>query len=59
MNCVDCVVTKVKSDPKKDNYGFWFVEVDFGSYGHLSSTTLYFDTKRDAEKVKVGYKFLH
>jgi len=60
MNLVDCYVTELLSEVFKDsNTHFYGVKVKFNSYGVESETELYFDTEKEAKKVKVGYKFLN
>lgn len=60
MNLVDCYVTKVLSKPFKDDKTHcWGVEVEFDSYGVKSKVKLYLDTKGEALKIKIGYKFLN
>jgi hypothetical protein len=61
MNLLDAVVKKVLSEPKfveYNGYQWWEIEVEYDCYGALSKTKLTFKTKEEAEKVKVGYKFL-
>lgn len=62
MNLVDCYVTQVLSKPYYDDFGStvwkWWVDVVYDSYGVKSRHTLMFDTKEEAESVKIGYRFL-
>lgn len=55
MNMVECVVTKVLSEPYH-NY-MWCVDVEADSWGRVQKTTVYCKTKEHAEQVKIGYKF--
>lgn len=55
MNLIEHVVTKVLSASYYNR--FWCVDVEADAYGHVSKTTLYFNTKEQADDVKVGYKF--
>jgi hypothetical protein len=57
MNLLDAYVTKIISKPFKD-YGKWWVKVEYYCYSINSQTQLFFDTKEEAEKVEIGYKFL-
>jgi len=60
MNLVDCYVTKVLSEPFKCPQSHsWGIKVEFDSYGRISETQLYLDTKAEILKVKKGYKFLY
>lgn len=64
MNLVDAYVTKVLSQPRfNDTYKdegvvWWEILVEFDSYGGLEERLLTFNTKAEAEAVKVGYHFL-
>lgn len=55
MNMVECVVTKVLSEPYL-NY-LWCVDVEADSWGSVQKTTVHCQTKEQAEQVKIGYKF--
>ena len=57
MNLLDAVVIKVKSQPFED-YGYWWVKVDYDCWSVKSETQLMFKTKEEAELVEIGYKFL-
>jgi hypothetical protein len=57
MNLVEAEVTKVKGQPFED-YGWWWVKVEYVCYSVSSDMQLMFKTKEEAEKVKIGYKFL-
>jgi len=57
MNLVEAIVTKVLREPFED-YNKWWVKVEYICYGSKSETELMFKTKEEAEKVKIGYKFL-
>lgn len=61
MNLLDCTVTKVISVPihrisEKNDY--WYVTVESECYGNISETRLIFNSKEEAEKVIVGFRFL-
>ena len=56
MNVVDAVVTKVLSKPYF-NY-MWCVDVEADFWGSKGNTIVYCNSKEDADKVDVGYKFL-
>lgn len=57
MNLVDCIVTKVNSKPYQSHSNWWLVDVEYDSYGVISTMPLYFKTRGEAEKVTVGYEF--
>lgn len=57
MNLLDCVVTKVLSEPKHQN-NKWIVSVEYDCYGVISQTPLFFNTEEEAKKVKPHYIFL-
>lgn len=57
MNLIDAVVTEVLSLPYQ-KYDYWWVDVNYKSYGVPGKTALMFKTISDAEKVQVGYEFL-
>ncbi len=57
MNLVDCVVTEVLAEPY-EKYSVWWVLVRYNSWGHESDTTLMAKTKEEADRVKIGHKFL-
>lgn len=57
MNLLDCVVTKIVSGPHERSSGFWSIEVKQNCWGREESNILYFETKEEAEAVKVGYKY--
>jgi hypothetical protein len=56
MNTVNAVVTKVTSSPQIE-FNKWWVDVECNSHGKIFNTRLMFETKEEAEKVDVGYKF--
>ncbi|ULG01510.1 hypothetical protein phiA019_0165 [Aeromonas phage phiA019] len=56
MNLVDAVVTKVLSKPHF-KYNYWFVDVEYNSYGRTSKTNVMCSNKESAKAVKVGYTF--
>lgn len=59
---LDGYVEEVLSEPYYDDYGSgvfrWWVEVSYVCEGIGAVTTLMFDTREEAEAVKIGYKFL-
>jgi len=57
MNLLDATVTEVHSYPY-EQYGKWWVQVEYDCWGHRSTTSLMFDTKEEASAVAVGYVFL-
>ncbi len=61
MNLLGCVVTKVISAPihRISEHGdYWYVAVESECYGDVSETRLIFNSKEEAEKVAVGFRFL-
>ena len=56
MNLVDAVVTKVLSKPYF-KYNYWFVDVEYSSYGAISKTNIMCSTEETAKAIKVGYTF--
>lgn len=56
MNLLDCVVTKILSEPFYE-YGKWFLKVEYKCYGNSAETSLMFREKQYAEQVEIGYKF--
>jgi hypothetical protein len=56
MNLVDAVVTKVLSKPYF-NYNYWFVDVEYNSYGVISKTNIMCSTEETAKAIKAGYTF--
>lgn len=61
MNTIEHYVTKVLSKPYVEVYGdfhWWEVEVEYECYGHKGKDKLWFKTKSEADKVKVGYMYL-
>jgi len=66
MNLIDAEVIEVLSEPeyKKEvfedsTYRYWTVKVKVVDEGGEKTENLSFDNKDLAEKVSVGYKFLH
>lgn len=57
MNLVDCYVTKIISEPYYE-YNRWWVDVMYESWGAESKSQLMFDSKEQAESVKIGHHFL-
>ena len=57
MNLLDAVVTKILSEPEFKYYK-WFVDVEYECYGVIDDTSLMFETKEEANGVKIGHKFL-
>nr|WP_015059947.1 hypothetical protein [Salmonella enterica]AFU91711.1 hypothetical protein pSD107_102 [Salmonella enterica subsp. enterica serovar Derby] len=57
MNLVDAFVKKVISGPYKE-YGKWWIDVEYISWGVPGKTRLMFESKEQALEVKEGYKFL-
>ncbi len=57
MNLVDAFVKKVISGPYEE-YGKWWIDVEYISWGVPGKTRLMFDSKEQALEVKEGYKFL-
>lgn len=57
MNLVDAFVKKVISEPYEE-YGKWWIDVEYISWGVPGKTRLMFDSKEQALEVKEGYKFL-
>lgn len=56
MNKVDAYVKKVISEPifRHDK---WCITVLYNCYGKVSTQTLMFDNREEAEEVESGYKF--
>ncbi|HFK9386252.1 TPA: hypothetical protein ACG2V4_004538 [Escherichia coli] len=57
MNLVDAFVKKVISEPYEE-YGKWWIDVEYISWGVPGKTRLMFESKELALEVKEGYKFL-
>ncbi|EPB5843944.1 hypothetical protein ACRQN8_004976, partial [Escherichia coli] len=57
MNLVDAFVKKVISGPYEE-YGKWWIDVEYISWGVPGKTRLMFESKEQALEVKEGYKFL-
>lgn len=61
MNLLEHYVIKVLSNPYKTTYGdsnCWEVDVEYDCYGCKGKSKLCFQTKEEAEQVKVGYVFM-
>lgn len=56
MNLLDCFVTKVLSKPY-EKYDKWWVRVECECYGNIGEHSIMFNSKENAEEVKVGYVF--
>ena len=54
---VDAFVKKVISEPYEE-YGKWWIDVEYISWGVPGKTRLMFDSKEQALEGKEGYKFL-
>ncbi|EBV6961865.1 hypothetical protein WP16_21350 [Salmonella enterica subsp. enterica serovar Hadar] len=54
---VDAFVKKVISGPYEE-YGKWWIDVEYISWGVPGKTRLMFESKEQALEVKEGYKFL-
>lgn len=57
MNLLDHAVTKILSEPY-DKYNKWWVRVEYECYGNKGESSIMFNSKEQAEEVKVGYVFL-
>ena len=57
MNLLDHTVTKVLSKPY-EKYDKWWVRVECECYGNIGEHLIMFNSKEQAEEVKVGYVFL-
>ena len=53
MNTIDAEVIEILSEPRT-KYDKWWVDVRINSWGHKSTNTLMFDTKEEAESIKIG-----
>lgn len=56
MSPIKAIVEEVHTEPY-EGYGRWWVKVKYNCYSVKSKTLLMFETKEEAEKVKIGYKF--
>ena len=56
MNLINAVVTQVLSKPYL-KYNYWFVDVEYNSYGRTSKTEVMCSTEEVANAIKVGHKF--
>ncbi|EIK96105.1 hypothetical protein PMM47T1_14135 [Pseudomonas sp. M47T1] len=56
MNLVDCYVTRILGEPYR-KFGAWWVDVEYDSWGRISSTQLMFRTKEAALAVTAGHVF--
>ncbi|MFW6016641.1 MAG: hypothetical protein ACOCRK_09395 [bacterium] len=68
MNTVTAYVDEVLTQPyyidNKKHFGkqhtnWWAVDIKYSDMGGSGKTTLHFNTKEKAKKVKEGYKFSH
>ena len=57
MNLIDAVVTKVLSEPYLLYNNYWFVDVEYNSYGVISKTNIMCSTEESAKAIKVGHTF--
>lgn len=65
MNYLDATVTKILSEPYEPEWkhefkekDVWLVDVEYDCYGRLSKTSLGFNSRHEAENLKVGHEFL-
>lgn len=62
MNLVDCYVTKILDEPYflklPNDKEIWVLNVEYDCYGSMQEIGLIFETKEEADKVEIGYKFL-
>ena len=56
MNLINAVVTQVLSKPYF-KYNYWFVDVEYNSYGRTSKTEVMCSTEESAKAIKVGHTF--
>lgn len=56
MNLIDAVVTQVLSKPYF-KYNYWFVDVEYNSYGVISKTNIMCSTEETAKAIKAGHTF--
>ncbi|MDE4538027.1 hypothetical protein GIB19_12440 [Pseudomonas sp. ITEM 17296] len=56
MNLIDYYVTKILGDPYR-KFGAWWVDVEYNSWGSISTTRLMFRTEEAARAAQVGHKF--
>ena len=56
MNLVDIEVIEILSPPEQNTWG-WTVKVNQDSWGHVFQGSIYFKTREEAEKLKVGYVY--
>ena len=60
MNKIDCQITKITKPPYQavtefpELNGKWFVEIKYTAYGSHSVSTEMFDSKEEAESLRVG-----
>lgn len=57
MNSIDAVVTKVLSEPYLLYNNYWFVDVEYNSYGVISKKGVMCSTEEVAKAIKVGHTF--
>lgn len=56
MNLLDCAVTKILSQPYRQ-FGSWWVDVEYDSWGSTGRTNLMFRTEEGARSVTIGHVF--
>lgn len=55
--CKNAFVTKVISGPYEE-YGKWWVDVEYISWGVPGKSRLMFDSREQAQEVQEGFRFL-
>ncbi len=58
MNLVDAFVKKVISGPYKE-YGKWWIDVEYISWGVPGKTRLMFESKEQAEPPRVSWRVFY
>ena len=58
MNILGAIVTKIIDDKPRFKYDKYWISVEYKCYGIKNSMDLFFNSKEEASKVTVGYKFL-
>lgn len=61
MNLVDCYVTEILSASEfvtMEDVSWWQRKVKYNSYGVIGETVLTFNSKEEADKIKIGHHFL-
>lgn len=59
MNTLECKIAKILSKPihkEEAGHEWWEVEIEYNSYGRLNKGKEVFNSKEEAEKLKVGDK---